>query len=67
MEEIYIIGEHKDTVIYWIVEKGKRLYMHGLNPFEIFNSLDECLYDIDEILTYKNLCERGFENETGRF
>ena len=66
MEGIYISGKHKDTVIYWIDEKGKRLYMHSLNPFEIFNSLDECLYDIDEILTYKNLCEGGFENETRR-
>ena len=67
MEGIYISGEHKDIVIYWTIEKGKKLYMHGLNQFEIFNTLDECLYDIDEILTYKNLCERGFENETGRF
>ena len=59
MEEIYIIGEHKDTAIYMICEKGKRTYMHGLNVFEFFNTLDETLYDIDEILTYKNLCERG--------
>ena len=64
---IYIIGKHKDTAIYMICENGKRTYMHALNVFEFFNTLDETLYDIDEILTYKNLCERGVENETGRF
>ena len=63
---IYIIGKHKDTAIYMIAENGKRTYMHGLNVFEFFNTLDETLYDIDEILTYKNLCERGFGNETRR-
>ena len=66
MEGIYVIGEHKDTAIYLSHEKGKRIYMHGLNPLDIFNTLDETLYDIDEILTYKTLCRRGFENETGR-
>ena len=68
MKEIYAIGEHKDTTIYWIYEKGKSLYMHGLNPLDIFNTLDECLYDIDEILTctYKPLCKGGMINETGR-
>ena len=55
---IYIIGKHKDTAIYMISKNGKRTYMHGLNVFEFFNTLDETLYDIDEILTYKNLCER---------
>ena len=60
MEEIYIIGKHKDTAIYMICENGKRTYMHGLNVFDFFNTLDETLYDIDEILTYKNLCERRF-------
>ena len=57
MEEIYVIGEHKDTAIYLIHEKGKRIYMHGLNPLDIFKTLDETLYDIDEILTYKTLCK----------
>ena len=56
---IYIIGKHKDTAIYMISKNGKRTYMHGLNVFEFFNTLDETLYDIDEILTYKNLCEGG--------
>ena len=35
--------------------------MNGLNPFEFFNTLDEVLYDIDEILTYKTLCKGGNE------
>ena len=61
MEEIYVIGEHKDTAIYMICENGKRTYMHRLNPFDIFNTLDETLYDIDEILTYKTLCKGGNE------
>ena len=61
MEEIYIIGEHKDTAIYMICKNGKRTYMHGLNVFDFFNTLDETLYDIDEILTYKTLCKRGNE------
>ena len=61
MEDIYVIGEHKDIAIYLTHEKGKRIYMHGLNPLDIFNTLDETLYDIDEILTYKNLCIRGDE------
>ena len=47
---IYIIGKHKDTAIYMICENGKRTYMHALNVFEFFNTLDETLYDIDEIL-----------------
>lgn len=59
--EIYVIGEHKDTPIYLFNENGKITYMNGLNPFDIFNTLDETLYDIDEILTYKNLCKRGDE------
>ena len=54
---IYIIGKHKDTAIYMISKNGKRTYMHALNVFEFFNTLDETLYDIDEILTYKNLCK----------
>ena len=60
---IYIIGKHKDTAIYMFCKNGKRTYMHGLNPFDIFNTLDECLYDIDEILTctYKPLCKGGNE------
>ena len=59
---IYIIGKHKDTAIYMIAKNGKRTYMHGLNVFEFFNTLDEVLYDIDEILTsYKPLCKRGNE------
>ena len=58
--EIYVIGEHKDTAIYLFNEKGKITYMHGLNVFEFFNTLDETLYDIDEILTsYK--CKGGNE------
>lgn len=61
MEEIYIIGEHKDIAIYFTHENGKRIYMHGLNPLDIFNTLDETLYDIDEILTYKTLCKGGNE------
>ena len=52
---IYIIGKHKDTAIYMIAENGKRTYMHGLNVFEFFNTLDETLYDIDEILTTYNV------------
>ena len=58
---IYIIGKHKDTAIYMIAKKGKIIYMHALNVFEFFNTLDETLYDIDEILTYKNLCKGGNE------
>lgn len=58
MEEI---GEHKDIAIYWTREKGKRLYMHELNPFDFFNTLDEALYDIDEIITYNTLCKGGNE------
>ena len=54
---IYIIGKHKDTAIYMIAKNGKRTYMHGLNPLDIFKTLDETLYDIDEILTYKTLCK----------
>ena len=54
---IYIIGKHKDTAIYMISKNGKRTYMHGLNVFDFFNTLDETLYDIDEILTYKTLCK----------
>ena len=61
MEEIYVIGEHKDIAIYFTHEKGKRIYMHGLNPVNNFNTLDETLYDIDKILTYKTLCKRGDE------
>ena len=62
---IYIIGKHKDTAIYMIAENGKRTYMHGLNVFEFFNTLDETLYDIDEILTsYK--CKGGMNNACGR-
>ena len=49
--EIYVIGKHKDTAIYLFNENGKITYMNGLNPFEFFNTLDETLYDIDEILT----------------
>ena len=48
---IYIIGKHKDTPIYMISKNGKRTYMHALNVFDFFNTLDETLYDIDEILT----------------
>ena len=59
--EIYVIGEHKDTAIYLFNENGKITYMNGLNPFEFFNTLDEVLYDIDEILTYKTLCKGGNE------
>ena len=60
--EIYVIGEHKDIAIYLIHEKGERTYMHGLNPLDIFNTLDETLYDIDEILTtYKNHVKGGNE------
>ena len=59
---IYIIGKHKDTAIYMICKNGKRTYMHSLNVFEFFNTLDETLYDIDEILTaYKPLCKGGNE------
>ena len=60
---IYIIGKHKDTAIYMICKNGKRTYMHGLNPVEFFNTLDETLYDIDEILTttYKPSSKRGNE------
>ena len=58
---IYIIGKHKDTAIYMIAENGKRTYMHALNVFEFFNTLDETLYDIDEILTSKTLCRKGNE------
>ena len=57
MEGIYVIGEHKGIAIYLNHEKGERTYMHGLNVFEIFKTLDETLYDIDEILTYKTLCK----------
>ena len=46
MEE-YIIGEHKDIAIYMIAENGKRTYMHALNVFEFFNTLDDTLYDIE--------------------
>ena len=35
--------------------------MHALNVFEFFNTLDETLYDIDEILTYKTLYKGGNE------
>ena len=55
MKDIYVIGKHKDTAIYLINEKGKIKYMHGLNVFEFFNTLDETLYDIDEILTNYNV------------
>ena len=59
---IYIIGKHKDTVIYMICKNGKRTYMHALNVFEFFNTLDETLYDIDEILTtYKTHVKGGNE------
>ena len=58
---IYIIGKHKDTAIYMICKNGKKTYMHALNVFESFNALDETLYDIDEILTYKTLCKGGNE------
>lgn len=63
MEDIYVIGKHKDTAIYMIVENGKRTYMHGLNPLDIFSTLDETLYDIDESLTnyYKPSSKRGNE------
>ena len=59
---IYIIGKHKDTAIYMFCKNGKRTYMHGLNVFEFFNTLDETLYDIDEILTsYKPSSKGGNE------
>ena len=66
MEEIYVIGEHKDIAIYLVHENGKRIYMHGLNPLDNFNTLDETLYDIDEILTYKTYVKEEMNNETGR-
>ena len=60
--DIYIIGKHKDTAIYLFNENGKITYMHGLNVFEFFNTLDETLYDIDEILTtYNPSHKRGNE------
>ena len=60
--EIYVIGEHKDTAIYLFNENGKITYMNGLNTFEFFNTLDEALYDIDEILTtYKTHVKGGNE------
>lgn len=62
MEDIYVIGEHKDIAIYLIHENGKRRYEHAGNPIESFNTLDETLYDIDEILAYANLCKRGMNN-----
>ena len=49
--EIYVIGKHKDIAIYLFNENGKITYMNGLNLFDFFNTLDEVLYDIDEILT----------------
>ena len=56
--EIYVIGKHKDIAIYLFNENGKITYMNGLNTFEFFNTLDEALYDIDEILTYKTYVKR---------
>ena len=61
MDDIYVIVEHKDIFIYLTHENKKRIYMHGLNPLDNFNTLDETLYDIDKILTYKNLCKRWDE------
>ena len=59
---IYIIGKHKDTAIYMIAKNGKRTYMHGLNVFEFFNTLDETLYDIDEsLIIYKPHVKGGNE------
>ena len=59
---IYINGKHKDTSIYMICENSKRTYMHALNVFEFFNTLDETLYDIAEILTsYKTHVKGGNE------
>ena len=56
---IYIIGKHKDTPIYMICKSGKRTYMHALNVFDFFNTLDETLYDIDEILTTYKPSRKG--------
>ena len=59
--ELYVIGKHKDIDIYLFNENGKITYMNGLNMFEFFNTLDETLYDIDEILTYKTHVKGGNE------
>lgn len=36
--------------IYLIHDNGKRIYEHGLNPFESFKTLDETIYDIEVTL-----------------
>lgn len=56
--DIIVVGNHRDVPIYMICEKRKKRYEHGLNFFESFKTLDEALYDIDEILKYKDLCRR---------
>ena len=54
MEDVTVIGEHKDVAIYMKTENGKRRYRNGVNPFESFNTLDETLHDIDVALLIVN-------------
>lgn len=32
------------------MKNGKRIYMHGLNPLDNFNTLEDTLYDIEVTL-----------------
>lgn len=66
MEDIYVIGEHKDIAIYLTHENGKRIYMHGLNPLDNFNTLDDTLYNI-EVKLLNIRFGKGVNNEGGRF
>ena len=49
-EDTYVIGEYKDIAIYLIHDNGKRIYEHGLNPLESFNTLTDTIYDIEVTL-----------------